>query len=132
MNKKESFFKYFFHVDRILKKHSLMSRTKFVLTWKNILSYVHGWMILWMKKWMKFILNVAMEAIPHIEHSPIEPLGIFIQIQPLLKLCIHNLPMIVPLMDVICNKCLLPLPICARDWKLCHLLDSPFGTTIPS
>jgi hypothetical protein len=45
MNKIESFLEYFIHVDRISKKYSLTCRIEFLLTWKNILPHVHGWMI---------------------------------------------------------------------------------------
>jgi hypothetical protein len=45
MNKIESFLEYFVYVNRILKKYSLTCRTKHLLTCKNILSHVHGWMI---------------------------------------------------------------------------------------
>ncbi len=56
-----------------------------------------------------------MVAIPHIEHPPTELLWIFIRVQRFLKWYIHNLLMIVPLVDVICNKCFLPLLVCGKD-----------------
>ncbi len=45
MSKIESFLECFVYVDKILKEYSLTCKTKYWLTWKNILPRVHGWMI---------------------------------------------------------------------------------------
>ncbi len=55
-------FKYFVHANRILGKYFLTSRIKSLLTWKNILPRVHGWMIIMDRngwKRMNFILNIG-------------------------------------------------------------------------
>ncbi len=57
------FLEYFVDVYKIFKEYSL-THTKYLMTWKNILSCVRGWMIFmdenvndnW--KWMNFFMNV--------------------------------------------------------------------------
>jgi hypothetical protein len=45
MSKTKFLKEYSIHVDKILRKYSLTCRTKSLLTWKNILPHVHGWLI---------------------------------------------------------------------------------------
>jgi len=59
MGKTESFLKYYVYVDKILEEYSLTHKKKYLLTWKNILPHVHGWMIFMDEKMDYFILNVG-------------------------------------------------------------------------
>jgi hypothetical protein len=38
----ESFLEYFVDVNKIFKEYSLTHETKYLVTWKNIFSHVHG------------------------------------------------------------------------------------------